>query len=44
MRLKYEFRKKENFPNKKIDFYPDNELTYLYHECGLKEKNGLASY
>ena len=30
--------KKEDFPNKKTDFYPDNELTYLYHRCGLKEK------
>ena len=42
MKLKYDFRKKEDFPKKNIDFYPDNELTYLYHGCRLKEKNGLA--
>ena len=29
MKLKYEFRKKGDFPNKKIDFCPDNELIYL---------------
>ena len=41
MRIQYRSQESKDFPEQKIANYPDEELSKIFHRCGLVQTNGL---